>query len=64
MDSGNLRSRFHLVVEVPELVRYNMDMAGSFEVKVVEDRHVHRSLLQPHPWRLGSTASSAFATSA
>ena len=42
MDSGNLRGRFHLVVEVPELVRYHMDMAGSLEVKVVEDRHVHR----------------------
>ena len=42
MDSGNLRGRFHLVVKVPELVRYHMDMAGSLGVKVVEDLHVHR----------------------
>ena len=40
MDSGNLRGRLHLVVEVPELVCYNMNMAGLRLVKSV-DPHVH-----------------------
>ena len=42
MDSGDIRGRIHFVVEVPELVCYHMDVAGSLGVKVIEDHRVYQ----------------------
>ena len=41
MDRSNFCGYIHLIIVVPELVGYDMDIASSFEMKVIEDRYVH-----------------------